>query len=349
MLVYVLLLVMSCIREAEPFFRGRLVRIPGVNLRSKGMLDSIDISPVGVGGIMKRVIRAGNPSKIPGNKDDVEISWKIWLEDGTLASSSADVLEDGEPFSFKLGADPREVIRGWEASIRTMREGEIAQLIIEPEFAFGAAGAEPMIPANATITCELCLERLVPSLSRSYQSVGMNESIKDELIEKIQSRQSPIAEEAIANRVVNETKSEEEIRYFDPAKHKVDPRLLVMGEGQGYAWEENAMSIDVEVPLLDGVGKKDLEVDIKTRSIRVALSSSQGEGQQQLLLHGPLHGTVATSESGWVVVEADPTARSRLRGRKLVVSLAKTYASQEIWTTLFDKNFIMQQQGLENQ
>jgi hypothetical protein len=34
-------------------------------------------------------------------------------------------------------------------------------------------------------------------------------------MEKIQSGESPIAEEAMANKVINETKSADEIRYFD--------------------------------------------------------------------------------------------------------------------------------------
>ena len=98
------------------------------------------------------------------------------------------------------------------------------------------------------------------------------------------------------------------------------------------------MSIDVEVPLLDDITKRDLVVDIQTRNLRVELSTGQ------TLLSGPLHGSVMTTECGWVIVEADPTSRTRIRGRKLVVSLEKTHASREIWTTLFDRGFIKEQQ-----
>lgn len=303
--------------------------------------DSMDISPDQSGSILKRVIRPGNPSRIPQRKDNVEISWKIWLNDGSLAHNSNVELDEG--FSFQLGADPREVIQGWETAVYTMREGEVAKLTIEPEYAFGITGAEPMVPANETISCELCLERIIPAIARAYQSVGMNESIKDELMEKIQSRESPIAEEAMANKVVNETKAVEEIRYFDEAKHKVDPNLSVMGEGQGFMWEESVSSIDVEVPLLDGIQKKDLVVQLESRRLRVRLASGE------VLLEGPLHGTINTMESGWVIVEADPSARTKMRGRKLVVSMEKTYSSREIWSSLFDREFIKEKQGMENQ
>ena len=309
----------------------------------RGMLDdSIDLSPDGSGSILKRVVRIGNPSRIPENKDTIEISWKIWLEDGSLVHSSEDSLE--EAFSFKLGAEPREVIKGWEACVWSMREGEVAHLVIQPDYAFGKEGAEPIgIPGNVTVTCEVSLDRIIPAISRVYQSVGLNESIKDELMEKIQTKESPIAEEAMMNKPINETKSDEERRYFNPSQHKVDPRLSVMGEGQGYAWEENASSLDVEIPLLDGISKRDLDVDIQTKNIKVQLVSGQ------VLLNGLLHGSVAADDCGWGIVDADPGARTRMRGRKLVVSLEKTYASREIWASLFDKDYIAAQQNLENQ
>ena len=38
-----------------------------------------------------------------------------------------------------------------------MRRGERAALIFSPTYAFGAAGAPPRIPPNATVTCDLTL------------------------------------------------------------------------------------------------------------------------------------------------------------------------------------------------
>lgn len=48
------------------------------------------------------------------------------------------------------------MIRGWDAAIRTMREGERASIhISDPRFAYGAAGVPPFVPANAAVDIDL--------------------------------------------------------------------------------------------------------------------------------------------------------------------------------------------------
>lgn len=144
----------------------------------------IDLSPSKNGGIMKRTILQGDLKKgVPKAKDTVVINWKIWLLNGTLAHSSSKLTE---PFDFILGANPREVILGWEIAIPTMLQGELSELILSPEFAFGDKGALPMIPTQATIRCELELVDIIPHITRVYKSVGVNESIHDEILSSMQ-------------------------------------------------------------------------------------------------------------------------------------------------------------------
>lgn len=87
--------------------------------------DTIDISPTNNGSIYKKVLRKGNKIKgYPFNKDNVEILWRIYdidrnpihdLYNFTSSSSSSTTDEiDKELFNFQLGAEPREVILGWE-------------------------------------------------------------------------------------------------------------------------------------------------------------------------------------------------------------------------------------------
>jgi len=48
------------------------------------------------------------------------------------------------------------MIRGWDAAIRTMREGERASIhISDPGFAYGAEGVPPFVPPNAVIEIDL--------------------------------------------------------------------------------------------------------------------------------------------------------------------------------------------------
>lgn len=181
----------------------------------------IDISPTsdGSGSILKRLIRHGDVTiGSPLSKDNVAIQWRIFRTDGSLihdSSTSSDeaksavsdnlkvevstterkdkfVVEE-EYFEFKIGAVPRQVITGWEHAVKTMYPGELSQFTISPEYAFGDTGALPLIQPNTTLVCELELIKITPALSRKFKSIGYNESIRDELMEQIQSGQSPVA------------------------------------------------------------------------------------------------------------------------------------------------------------
>ena len=65
------------------------------------------------------------------------------LEDGTVFDSSA----DRGPIEFTLGA--REVIRGWDEGVASMRVGGRRQLVIPPHLGYGARACRP--PARTSI------------------------------------------------------------------------------------------------------------------------------------------------------------------------------------------------------
>ena len=73
-----------------------------------------------------------------------------WLTDGTKFDSS---LDRGEPFSFRIGA--HQVIRGWDEGVQGMRIGGKRKLVIPPDMGYGATGAPPVIPPNATLVFEV--------------------------------------------------------------------------------------------------------------------------------------------------------------------------------------------------
>lgn len=61
----------------------------------------------------------------------------------------------GKPFTFKLGKG--EVIGGWDQGLRGMQVGGERRLIIPPKQAYGARGAPPDIPGNATLVFDVKL------------------------------------------------------------------------------------------------------------------------------------------------------------------------------------------------
>ncbi len=76
----------------------------------------------------------------------VKVHYTGWLADGKEFDSSLDL---GEPIEFVLGSG--RVIPGWDEGVAGMKAGGKRQLRIPPELGYGARGAAPSIPPNATL------------------------------------------------------------------------------------------------------------------------------------------------------------------------------------------------------
>lgn len=102
------------------------------------------------GGVIKKVIKEGEGWKTPSKGAEVKCHYVGTLLDGTQFDSSR---ERNQPFEFVLGQN--QVIRAWEEGIKTMKKGEICELICKPEYAYGENGSPPKIPGNATLKFEI--------------------------------------------------------------------------------------------------------------------------------------------------------------------------------------------------
>jgi FKBP-type peptidyl-prolyl cis-trans isomerase FkpA len=84
----------------------------------------------------------------PKATDRVVVHYHGTFEDGKVFDSSVD---RGKPATFPLN----RVIRCWTEGLQLMKVGGKARLLCPPEIAYGARGAPPRIPPNATLLFEV--------------------------------------------------------------------------------------------------------------------------------------------------------------------------------------------------
>lgn len=131
-------------------------------------------------GVVKKMLLEGE-GNCPRKGQEVTFHYECALQqDGKIFDRSADY---GEPLKIKLGA--KQVIRGMEIGLLSMKLGEKAQLTVTSEYAYGDAGHPPNIPAKATLQFTLWLiqiaERRIDKTQMSDDALGLNALKEKEL------------------------------------------------------------------------------------------------------------------------------------------------------------------------
>ena len=104
-------------------------------------------------GVKIIILEEGN-GDIAKSGGTVVMNYTGKLADGTVFDSNVDPkFNHVQPFVFTIGAG--QVIRGWDVGIAGMKVGEKRILEINPDYAYGEAGAGGVIPPNATISFEV--------------------------------------------------------------------------------------------------------------------------------------------------------------------------------------------------
>eukprot|EP00184_Porphyridium_aerugineum_P002646 CAMPEP_0184693360 /NCGR_PEP_ID=MMETSP0313-20130426/1593_1 /TAXON_ID=2792 /ORGANISM="Porphyridium aerugineum, Strain SAG 1380-2" /LENGTH=526 /DNA_ID=CAMNT_0027151421 /DNA_START=394 /DNA_END=1974 /DNA_ORIENTATION=+ len=96
-------------------------------------------------GVKKLVLVPGTGKQVQAG-DTVTITYEARLLD---KDEVVDGKSKDDKYYFVVGEN--KVIKGWEVAVKEMKVGEKAEVICAPEYAFGARGAPPKIPRNASL------------------------------------------------------------------------------------------------------------------------------------------------------------------------------------------------------
>jgi FKBP-type peptidyl-prolyl cis-trans isomerase len=100
-------------------------------------------------------LRAGTGAEAAAGRT-VTVNYTGWLYAATQPEQKGQQFDTSTgrgPFSFVLGAG--RVIQGWDRGVAGMRVGGLRRLVIPPDLAYGAQGAPPSIPPNATLVFDV--------------------------------------------------------------------------------------------------------------------------------------------------------------------------------------------------
>jgi FKBP-type peptidyl-prolyl cis-trans isomerase len=144
-------------RDADKAASGPREEVPSEPALAAGA-KSVEIEP----GLSVRILSEGSGQTAEPGQTAV-VHYTGWLYDvaapenrGQKFDSS---LDRGQHFEFPLGAGA--VIAGWDRGVAGMKIGEVRELTIAPELAYGERGAGDVIPPGATLVFEVELADLV--------------------------------------------------------------------------------------------------------------------------------------------------------------------------------------------
>ncbi|MEX2123716.1 MAG: FKBP-type peptidyl-prolyl cis-trans isomerase [Woeseia sp.] len=119
---------------------------------------AVEIEP----GLTMRILSEGSGQTAEPGQTAV-VHYTGWLYDPAARDNRGQKFDSsvdrGQHFEFPLGAGA--VIVGWDRGVAGMKIGEVRELTIAPELAYGERGAGRAIPPGATLVFEVELAELV--------------------------------------------------------------------------------------------------------------------------------------------------------------------------------------------
>lgn len=130
---------------------------PEASVSAEAVIEAVEIMP----GLSMRLLREGTGAVAQPEQIAV-VHYTGWLFDEAAESNRGNKfdssLDRGVHFEFPLGTG--RVIRGWDEGVKGMKIGEIRELTIAPELAYGNRQVGNLIPPGSTLIFEVELADL---------------------------------------------------------------------------------------------------------------------------------------------------------------------------------------------
>ncbi|KAJ8653174.1 hypothetical protein O0I10_011223 [Lichtheimia ornata] len=127
------------------------------------------------GKVTKRIIKEGLGA-VPKSKSQVSVHYDAYLVKGNTKFDSS--RDRKVPFEFKL--EGGQVIKAWEIAVPTMKVGEVAEIVCDYEYGYGAKGRNPLVPPKASLRFEVELLGTWEPAASAKQRLEMAASKKQE-------------------------------------------------------------------------------------------------------------------------------------------------------------------------
>ncbi|XP_045825158.1 peptidyl-prolyl cis-trans isomerase FKBP62-like isoform X1 [Trifolium pratense] len=129
------------------------------------------------GGIIKKIMEKGKGNDRPGDLDEVLVKYQVSLVDGTVV---AETPEGGVEFYLKDG----HFLLKLPKVIMTMTRGEKAELIVQPQYAFGEKGREAgsgfnSVPPDSVLHVNIELVSFKPVINVIGDSTVIKKILKE--------------------------------------------------------------------------------------------------------------------------------------------------------------------------
>ncbi|KAI7886092.1 hypothetical protein K492DRAFT_156619, partial [Lichtheimia hyalospora FSU 10163] len=127
------------------------------------------------GKVTKLIIKEGLGGT-PKSKSQVSVHYDAYLVNGNTKFDSS--RDRNVPFEFKL--EGGQVIQAWEIAIPAMKVGEIAEIVCDYEYGYGAKGRNPLVPPKASLRFKVELLSTWEPANSAKQRLEMAASKKQE-------------------------------------------------------------------------------------------------------------------------------------------------------------------------